>query len=64
MALTQNSAVIDFGQQADKITVKLQIANCPVSASTGDFTVQVIITDTRPNGQIHDTGPVAPTTVR
>lgn len=63
MSLTQNTAVIDFGQQADKVVVKLQLANCPASANAADFTVQVIITDMR-TGALHDTGPQPPTTVR
>src|SRR5712692_9056754 len=64
-ALIQNDAVIDFGHTGDaRVTIKLTLNNVPQSASTADFTVQVIITDQRPNGRIHDSGPNAPTVVR
>jgi hypothetical protein len=63
-ALIQNEAVIDFSRHNDaRVTIKLSLSNAPASASTADFTVQVIITDTR-IGTLYDSGPNAPTAVR
>ena len=64
-ALIQNEAVIDFGHNGDaRVTIRLALDGPLRSASTGDFTVQVIIVDRRPNGATYDSGANPPTTVR
>lgn len=62
-SLAIKDAVIDFGQNADRVTIKCALDNVANSTDVNHFRVQVIIQDMR-DGSQHDTGPQVPTVVR
>lgn len=63
MSLSQTSAVIDFGTNTDRVTIKCSLVNVPQSTDTAHFKVRVVIVDQR-DGSVHDTGDQNPTVVR
>ena len=63
MSLTLTDAVIDFGHNDDRVTIKAKLAGPANSTNTADFTVQVIIVDRR-TLETHDTAAQPPTNVR
>ncbi len=63
MSLTQTNAVIDFGHNDDRVTIKAKLDAVLASSNPADFTIRVIVTDLR-TGMDHDTGPRQPDNVR